>query len=65
VTHPPPYMRPIIAPFQLFSKYTKPARVAGGRIKENIQARAARAAVEWDKRKAMFTNVLTDDRIHG
>jgi hypothetical protein len=60
VTHPPPYMRPIIAPFQLFMRFSKPARVLGGNLKKHLQTRAARATLEWEKRKALFTNVLTN-----
>lgn len=59
VTHPPPYMRPITAPFQLFLRFSKPARVLGGNVKKLLQIRAARAALEWEKRKALFTNVVS------
>ena len=61
VTNPPPFMAPIIAPFQLFFRAMKPFTVIGLAMKDEIQKRGALAAMKWDRRKIYFTNVLLEE----
>ena len=59
ITHPPKVLRPIMAPFQLTMRRSRPIMRVLMKLKGKIEKRAEIAAREFEKRRTLFTNELS------
>ena len=56
ITHPPPFLRPLLAPIQLVIKHTRPLMKVANKVNGKIKERAERAAAKFEKRRLYFIN---------
>ncbi len=60
ITHPPPVLRPIMAPFQLALKGAKPIFRTVHRVQEALKRRAVRMALKLEERRHLFVNDINE-----
>jgi hypothetical protein len=53
-THPPPALRPVVAPFQLAAKLMRPAIKQGVRFRTFLEGKAKIAARKYEAKRMLF-----------